>query len=221
MPEILEILRPEIDATIASLNAKNFTADPIAGDKYSKIVSVVSSAYKRHGHILERAILECLKANDRFEVWQDPLLSISDTADLMVNSFAGNIEAACNANIAYADIGTRTIQVDALIYDRHSKSLSAYEIKRGFGLHDSGKKRSILRDLLCLQVVLKSYGERRDFDVQSARSQIIFYYGKRSLPAPISLIREELDGHFGIPMVDHIELVNAYYREQLHSILPA
>jgi hypothetical protein len=58
MPTLVELLEPVIDATIQRLNNKVFLPDPIAGPHFSRIVSVMSSAYKRHGYIIERAILE-------------------------------------------------------------------------------------------------------------------------------------------------------------------
>ena len=68
---LVKILTPEIEATIERLRVKKFRPDPIAGEHFSRIVSVMSSAYKRHGFILERAILEQLKLCPDFEVWED------------------------------------------------------------------------------------------------------------------------------------------------------
>jgi len=61
MGVVLDLVKEEIETTIHSLEAKTFLADPIAGPHFSKITSVMSSAYKRHGYILERALLEALK----------------------------------------------------------------------------------------------------------------------------------------------------------------
>jgi hypothetical protein len=44
-------------------------------------------------------------------------------------------------------------------FDGADESIRAYEIKRGNGQFDAGKIRSITRDLKCIQVLLKSYGE--------------------------------------------------------------
>ena len=63
------MLDPLIDATIERLNDKVFPPDPIAGPHFSRIVSVMSSAYKRHGYIIERAILEQLKTRPGLTVW--------------------------------------------------------------------------------------------------------------------------------------------------------
>jgi hypothetical protein len=56
MSSLIETLSTEIKETVEKLKIKNFRKDPIAGEHFSKIVSVMSSAYKRHGFILERAI---------------------------------------------------------------------------------------------------------------------------------------------------------------------
>ena len=76
-----------------------------------------------------------------------------------------------------------------------TRALRAYEVKRGFGLHDSGKRRSMLRDTLSVQVLLKNYGKERGLDVQEAFSHIIFYCGQCSIPKPFALTGAELDEH--------------------------
>ena len=57
MVSILDQLRPDVDATVESLAAKEFATDPIAGRKYSLIPTVIGSAQKRHGTLIEKAIL--------------------------------------------------------------------------------------------------------------------------------------------------------------------
>ena len=66
MGAVLDLLKGEIEKTIQRLDAKQFTPDPIAGKNLSRITSVTSSAYKRHGYILERAVLEALKLCPHF-----------------------------------------------------------------------------------------------------------------------------------------------------------
>ena len=58
--KVLEKLEPIIDKTIAKLSDPNFRTDPIGG-KFAFVTSVISSAYKRHGLILEAALRERLK----------------------------------------------------------------------------------------------------------------------------------------------------------------
>ena len=58
---VLDLLKPRIDRTLNELDKKEFATDPVAAPYFSRITSMMSSAYKRHGHILERAILETLR----------------------------------------------------------------------------------------------------------------------------------------------------------------
>jgi hypothetical protein len=215
---LVEILSPEIEASVERLRAQKFRPDPIAGEHFSRIVSVMSSAYKRHGFILERAILEQLRLCPDFDVWEDREFQVPNTADHIVDSAITNPATILGTETGYRE-GHRTLQVDAIVFNRNTGTIGGYEVKRGAGLHDAGKRRSILRDLLCLQVLLKSYGTQRGFDVTRARAHIIFYYGQCSIKEPFSLTREQIDDHFGWPVLEAVEEVNAYFRERLFSIL--
>jgi hypothetical protein len=85
MGGILELLKDDVEKTIQSLDAKQFTPDPIAGRHFSKITSVMSSAYKRHGYILERSVLEALKLCPHFEVWRDALFQVPSAVEHIVD----------------------------------------------------------------------------------------------------------------------------------------
>lgn len=216
--DVLALLKPEIEKTITALALKKFRVDPLAGKRYSKIVSVLSSAYKRHGFILERAILEAVKENSDLVVWDDPLFQVSTTADRMVDTIITDPTAAFSTEMPYGK-GHRTLQVDMIVFNKKTKRITSYEVKRGNGLHDAGKKRSILRDLLCQQVLLKSYAASKGFKAKSARVHIIFYYGQCSIKKPFSLINDELDEHFSWPILAAVETVNRAFKKRLTKML--
>ena len=178
MPDFFDRVLPKVEKTIELLQKSKFRIDPIAGEEYSRSTSVISSAYKRHGSIIEAAIRERLKDNENFVVWDEPLFKISQAA---VNLLSGTVEDCLGASLAYGD-EARTVQVDLIVYDKLHRTLRAYEVKRGNGSFDAGKKRSIMRDLLSTQVLLKSYGETWGLEVDVANSMIIFYYGILSIP---------------------------------------
>jgi hypothetical protein len=69
-----------------------------------------------------------------------------------------------------------------MAFDHADQTIRAYEVKRGNGQFDAGKIRSIRRDLMCVQVLLKSYGETAQLAPIAAEARIIFYYGIRSIP---------------------------------------
>lgn len=219
MADLVEAMRPVIDRTIEALSAKRFTPDPIAGKHFSKIVSLMSSAYKRHGYILENAILRRLAECPKFEVWEDKTFYVTEVADHMINGSFADPSRIIGTTTQYRIDGHRTLQMDAIVYDKESKTIRAYEVKRGSGLHDAGKRRQILRDLMCSEVLLRSYGEQRNLEIAKSASHIIFYYGQCSIRKPFSLVREELDDHFGWPIVAEVEAVNQLFQKRLFEIL--
>ncbi len=218
MGVVHDLMIPEIEKTIKRLDTMNFDPDPIAGAHFSKITSVMSSAYKRHGFILERAILEALKLCPHFEVWRDPEFPVPSAVDHIVDGSIAEPTKLIGTDYPSSE-GQRTLQVDAIVFNKNAGTLGAYEIKRGSGLHDSGKRRSMLHDVLCIQVLLKSYGKQRGHDSQSAFSHIVFYYGKCSIPKPFSITGAEMDQHFGWPIFDAVDEVNKYFQGRLFAIL--
>jgi hypothetical protein len=113
----------------------------------------------------------------------------------------------------------RTLQVDAVVFNKTTGTLGAYEVKRGAGLHDSGKRRSMLKDALCIQVLLKHYAKERGYDSKNAFSHFIFFYGKCSIPKPFAITGAELDQHFSWPVYESVDEVNKYFQSRLFSIL--
>ena len=155
MGTVLDLVRGEVEKTIQRLNAKKFIPDPIAGEHFSKIPSILNSAYKRHGYILERAILEALKLCPHFEVWNDKKFHISPAVDHIVDGSIKEPAKLIGTDYPYSPEG-QTLQVDAFVFNKNNGSLKAYEAKRGTAFHDSRTRRRILRDVLCVQVLLKS-----------------------------------------------------------------
>lgn len=198
--------------------AKEFSIDPVVEARYSRITSIVSSAYKRHGAIIERAFTAALQRSPHLTVWDERDFRISAAAERLAD---GDATAAGSA-LRYGAAGhVRAQQVDLLVFDDRHGRLGAYECKRGFGYHDAGKKRSMLRDIRCIQMLLRSYGEQRSLEIRSAEARIIFYYGTCSIGAPWALTRDDLDNHFGIPVTENVEQVNEYFRERLNDLLAA
>src|SRR2546427_11144004 len=97
----MERVTPVVDETIRALANVKFVEDPIAGVKYSRATSIVSSAYKRHGRILETALRESLRESNRHEVWQDNTFKVSRAADALVNS--QNEDACRHSALPYGD----------------------------------------------------------------------------------------------------------------------
>jgi hypothetical protein len=219
-PEANELLAPVfeyVDQTVARLARKHFVVDPVVPERYSRITSIVSSAYKRHGAILERALVAALTAAPHLQVWSEPQFRVSPAAERL----ADDDKTSRDAELPYgAPDFQRTLQIDLIVYNGAEKRLGAYESKRGTGYHDSGKKRSMLRDLRCIQMLLRSYGIRQyGLDVEQSVARMVFYYGTCSVGAPWALTKADLDGHFGTPVLEMVEVVNSYFGGKLDELL--
>ena len=152
----MDRISPIVDETIAALARTKFIEDPIAGTKYSRATSIISSAYKRHGRILETAVREGLRESNRHQVWQEDVFRVSRAADALASS--QSIDECAKSSLPYGE-AVRALQIDMVAYDSADRTIRAYEIKRGNGQFDAGKIRSIRRDLMCVQVLLKNYGD--------------------------------------------------------------
>src|ERR1700730_8306692 len=114
MGVVLDLMKQEIEKTIKRLDTKRFDPDPIAGPHFSKITSVMSSAYKRHGYILERAILEALRLCPHFEVWHDPTFHVPSAVDHIVTGSFAEPTKLIGTDYPYSE-SQRTLQVDAIV----------------------------------------------------------------------------------------------------------
>lgn len=164
------------------------------------------------------ALRESLRESNRHKVWHDGAFRVSREADALAST--QELDACRQSALPYGQ-SARKLQVDMVAFDNADQSIRAYEIKRGNGQFDAGKIRSITRDLKCIQVLLKKLRRILQAQGNNRQSKIIFYYGVRSIPRPWSLVKDELDEHFGFPVVERIEQANEYFRTRLHTLLNA
>jgi hypothetical protein len=213
----LERLRPFVDDTIEKLGSASFREDPIAGRKYSRTTSIISSAYKRHGAILDRALLERLKDCARLRVWTDDEFKLSHESLKRVR-IGDRLEPLLTKDLPYGE-RERAIRVDIIVFDEEQESLASYNVKRGNGSYDGGKRRLIQEDLVRTNMLLADYGRTRGLAPARSHAHIIFYYGLLSIPAPLAIPGKDLDAHFNFPVVEAIERVNSYFVERLHALV--
>ena len=210
-----------IEVTINSLSTKQFEPDPIAGSLFSKITSVMSSAYKRHGLIIESALLQAVDSLPNYTAWRDDAFEVNNAADNLATSYMASPEWAIGTHLPVGPDKTRTLQIDLAAYNSATQHFSLYEVKRGSGAHDSGKKRQMRRDLVCMEVLAKAYAEARGFTVNSSSAHMVFYYGKCSVGKPFALTKDDLDSHFGAGTEQAVEDANALFKLRLFEILTA
>ena len=177
---LLGRLSPLIDDTIEKLRNTTFRDDPIAGRKYARATSIVSSAYKRHGQILGHALLERLKDCAQLPVWQEDQFKLSQDSlrELRIHD---RIEKCVRVQLPYGD-REKVIPVDLVVFDTADGRICSYNVKRGNGAYDAGKRRIILDELLRTQMLLLDYGRKMGRAPAAASALIVFVWGSgRSL----------------------------------------
>lgn len=210
-------MQPTLNAALTKLADTSFRSDPIGGAKYSRATSIISSAYKRHGQILGRALLERLKDCGRFQVWTEDEFKLGPASRLELQK-AMPPAAYREISMLYGEYD-QTIPVDLLVFDSATGGIGSYNVKRGNGEYDAGKKRLILNELLRTQMHLRDYARSMGLPARGATAYIVFYYGLRSIPEPFSLVGDDLDQHFGFPVQAAIEAVNARFRDGLYALI--
>jgi hypothetical protein len=122
------------------------------------------------------------------------------------------------AQLPYGD-RERSVRVDILVFDEARHSINAYNVKRGNGSYDGGKRRIIHEELVRTQMLLSDYGRGIGFVSETSHAHIIFYYGLLSLPPPLAISGDDLDEHFQFPVREAIEFVHAYFVARLSALI--
>jgi len=218
MSAVLEAVRPTVDATIRKLEETRFIVDPIAGEQLSRVTSIVSSAYKRHGAIIEVALYHAISQQNSVEAWSKYPFYISRNASGYVESHdlktRAGFEACLNTSIPYRAEGSR-YEIDIIYFDHATGTVCALEVKRGNGEFDRGKRDSMIKSALCIRSLLASFAEEMSWEAKHVESRILAYYGVPKFPPQIYLRGVDID-HFIAPGIrDKIETVNDYFRQEL------
>lgn len=196
MPNFMEKMRPYADKLLALLNDRTFESDPIAGTTASRITSVTSSMFKRHGHFLEEAFRQSL-SDHGYIAWNEKRFQISKG---------------------------KTCDVDALIFCPATRVLEAWEIKRGGDL-DAPKTEITAARIRAVDLRLKEYGKTKGYLASGTKSWYLPYYVDevKEVGRPLRhwlLLRDMLDEHFGFGMVAMVEEANAYFRTKFNALFP-
>lgn len=213
----MDRIRPLLQGTLEKLADTAFRADPIGGPKYSRATSIISSAYKRHGQMLGRAMVERLKDCSRFNVWIEEDFKLSPASNSELQRGLPPVSYRSIA-LPYGE-ASQSIPIDLVVHDKQARTLRSYNVKRGNGSYDAGKRKIIQGELLRTQMLLKGYGKSLGVDADKHEAFIVFYYGLRSIPAPYSLVDDDLDEHFDFPVRTAIEKMNQEFRRELYALI--
>jgi hypothetical protein len=110
------------------------------------------------------------------------------------------------------------VTIDLVVVDTESGWAGAYDVKRGNGTTESRKRAPIEFDLRATRLILPSFLAKCGYEgIRSVTSAVIDYYGASGFSKEMRLTKEELDGHFGVPVIDTIDAMTAELQRALHA----
>lgn len=112
------------------------------------------------------------------------------------------------------------VNVDLVVVDPEAKWAGAYEIKRGNGATEHGKRRQSIHKLRAARLVLASYVHQAGYGImETVTSSVIDYYGASGFTPEFTLSRNELDEHFDVPVAATVDAMTAVLQEELKGRL--
>jgi hypothetical protein len=206
------------ERTVASAFATEFSIDPVIGRDLSRSFSVVNSVVKRHGPLIARTLADTLRATGKFDVFTEMVVAVPPAADDLLmwrNSPTAPVRIRSRADSCSA----RPVTVDLVAVDRASGWAGAYDIKRGGGATEWHRRRPVEHDLLALRFVLDLHLGKSGFEIGQVTTGVIDWIGSSGFNRDITLCRNDLDEHFGVPVVERIDQMTTALKRALHARL--
>jgi hypothetical protein len=205
---------------MAGALAGDFPEDPVIGPDLSRAMSTLGSVVKRHGGLIELGIAGALVASDRYLVLTNVTLPVTKAAAQLLDA-KNSEQALAKIKLSADSEAEGIVNVDLVVVDPDARWAGAYEIKRGNGATEHGKRRPIMRKLSAARLVLASYVRQAGYGtMEMVTSGVIDYYGASGFAPDFTLSRDQLDAHFGVPVVATVEAMTAALHEALQDALP-
>ncbi|WP_398466504.1 hypothetical protein [Tardiphaga sp.] len=210
-------LRRAARAVVSNAINGDFPIDPVIGADLSKTFSAVNSVVKRHGLLLQRTLGDALAASGRFEVMSDVPVPVTEAAHDLLTSRNSTRDLA-KIRLKSDSNTVRMITLDLIVVDVEAGWAGGYDVKRGNGATESRKRRPLEHDLRAARLVLSSFlGKYGYGDITNVTTGIIDFYGSSGFDNELRITKEGLDEHFGVPVLDTLEMMTGELQQALHS----
>jgi hypothetical protein len=205
------------EAVKAAIEADH-AVDPLFRPEVSRLVSAYTSAAKRHGPLIERAIGDCLESAG-CTVFRNLGVPVTQGALELAESHDCAMTATRPIRFVDGKIAS-FVDIDILAIDEEREVAWALSIKRGGGATETKKRRAIERDLMALRLNLGSYLRQQGYSrVTTAHAFVVDYLGSAGFSKAITLTREKIDAIFGLPIMASIDAMTQAMKTALDAEL--
>jgi hypothetical protein len=210
-------LRAVATEAVSAALAAEFPHDALLGKDLSRAVSVINSVVKRSGHVIERVLADTLQSHGLI-VYRSVAMPVTQAAENVVTT--NPIEVLKTVRIKADSEAKRNVFIDLLVINLRRSSAMIYELKRGGGVTEQRKRVPIEHNLRCCSLQLHSFVRQLGHDVETVGCHIVDYYGASGFDPFMTIKRDQLDEHFGLPVADMIESALAVMSDGLMQALP-
>lgn len=193
--------------------------DPLLGPTFGSLHRMTCSLLHRNGWLLQKVLTQILAETPGFAVLPAHEIRVSADADRL--AYRRNPIECLETELPYDPEGPRAIKPDLIVYRTATGRLELLEIKRGQAKLGAGSIRSQTRDLLCLQMMGRSWARQHHLDVTDVRALVVSLFGQTGLSPDLTVYGDELDDHFGFPVTRHLDTALSFARRELERRLPA
>ncbi len=210
-------IRRAARAVVSNALNGDFPIDPVIEAELSKTFSTVSSVVKRHGLLLQRTLGDALAASGRFEVMNDVPIPVTEAANDLLTSRNSNRDLAKIRLKSDANV-VRMVTVDVVVIDLEAGWAGAYDMKRGNGATETRKRRPIEHDLRAIRLVLASALSKHGYQgIEEVTTGVIDFYGSSGFSDEMRITKDQIDDHFGVPILQTLEAMTDELRIALHA----
>lgn len=185
------LLASVVRDTIGTFSEAKFDSDVLVSEHASQATSKISSVYKRHGNILQKAIATAIGT--------DPNWKVSNEVELVHPDYP------------------KGLFIDIVLYNHNS--LQIFEVKRGLGRHDSDAKKSIAKRLQTASSeasqIFKTLGLP---PVSHVECFVVSYYSNKAKTDGFKqLTADDLDQMYGSEVGKFVREVDDYLKFKLEG----
>jgi hypothetical protein len=183
------LLASTVRDTIRTFAEAKFESDVLVSSDASVATSKISSVYKRHGNVLQKAIAVAIGT--------DPNWKVGNEVELVHPDYP------------------QGLHVDTVLHD--GRKLIIFEVKRGLGQHDSDAKKSIAKRLLTAKAEAPQIFKKLKLPpVVDVDCFIVSYYGDKATAKGFKqLTAADVDKMFGPEVSQFIGEVDDYLKFKL------
>lgn len=209
-----------VEAAVARCLATDFTPDPVLPSSVSRFVSIAASLQKRHGLLIQAAVVEALASARHLTAWAPEAVAIDDELDR--RALMGQLDPLVPVPVTALSPGRRRLRFDAFVVDHRSSTATWLEIKRGMGWMGAAQRAAVQRDLAVGSATALAYARTQGHDPRTGRARLLAYHGVSATEVDPRLVltRHDLLADFGVDVAGYVDRATSLFSERIGRALP-